>query len=487
LKRFKILKKEAKRNPKSLRYTIWLYFMAFICGIIALLWIFQIGLLPLNYQIMKTRDIQRVAVTIISKVSEPDYLMILYRTAFDNNMSLLITDEYGNSLYSVDVLASNSDIIDADDPFVYKYRKAVIESSNGVIYKKINNTKIRTQTLLFGMYIGTKDDPKGFIFLNTPLEPIDSTISVLQEQLIYITIALLSLGLIISFFMAKKISHPIVNITKSAENLAHGNYNVSFDGEGYDESEKLASTLNYASTEISKVDNLRRDLIANISHDLRTPLTMVKAYAEMIRDLSGGIPEKREEHINIIIEESNRLSALVNDILDLSKIESGNQKLNISSFKIKEKLMEVLERYKLLSEKDGYEFIYEEDDEAIVSGDVIKIEQVLYNFINNAVNYTGEDKKVIIRQINKVKSVRIEISDTGKGIEPEMLPLIFDRYYRGEKSQREVIGTGLGLSIIKVILKNHNYPFGVQSELDKGSTFWFEIKREKEKSIKIRQ
>ncbi|HNX63567.1 MAG TPA: HAMP domain-containing sensor histidine kinase [Oscillospiraceae bacterium] len=337
------------------------------------------------------------------------------------------------------------------------------------------------------MYIGTKDDPKGFIFLNTPLEPIDSTISVLQEQLIYITIALLSLGLIISFFMAKKISHPIVNITKSAENLAHGNYNVSFDGEGYDESEKLASTLNYASTEISKVDNLRRDLIANISHDLRTPLTMVKAYAEMIRDLSGGIPEKREEHINIIIEESNRLSALVNDILDLSKIESGNQKLNISSFKIKEKLMEVLERYKLLSEKDGYEFIYEEDDEAIVSGDVIKIEQVLYNFINNAVNYTGEDKKVIIRQINKVKSVRIEISDTGKGIEPEMLPLIFDRYYRGEKSQREVIGTGLGLSIIKVILKNHNYPFGVQSELDKGSTFWFEIKREKEKSIKIRQ
>ncbi|HNX63566.1 MAG TPA: hypothetical protein PKI60_00060, partial [Oscillospiraceae bacterium] len=91
MKRFKILKKEAKRNPKSLRYTIWLYFMAFICGIIALLWIFQIGLLPLNYQIMKTRDIQRVAVTIISKVSEPDYLMILYRTAFDNNMSLLIT------------------------------------------------------------------------------------------------------------------------------------------------------------------------------------------------------------------------------------------------------------------------------------------------------------------------------------------------------------------------------------------------------------
>ena len=462
--------------------------MAFICGIIALLWIFQIGLLPLNYQIMKTRDIQRVAVTIISKVSEPDYLMILYRTAFDNNMSILITDEYGNSLYSVDVLASNSDIIDADDPFVYKYRKAVIESSNGVIYKKINNTKIRTQTLLFGMYIGTKDDPKGFIFLNTPLEPIDSTISVLQEQLIYITIALLSLGLIISFFMAKKISRPIVNITKSAENLAHGNYNVSFDGEGYDESEKLASTLNYASTEISKVDNLRRDLIANISHDLRTPLTMVKAYAEMIRDLSGGIPEKREEHINIIIEESNRLSALVNDILDLSKIESGNQKLNISSFKIKEKLMEVLERYKLLSEKDGYEFIYEEDDEAIVSGDVIKIEQVLYNFINNAVNYTGEDKKVIISQINKVKSVRIEISDTGKGIEPEMLPLIFDRYYRGEKSQREIIGTGLGLSIIKVILKNHNYPFGVQSELDKGSTFWFEIKREKpQKNQTIRE
>ena len=112
-----------------------------------------------------------------------------------------------------------------------------------------------------------------------------------------------------------------------------------------------------------------------------------------------------------------------------------------------------------------------------IEADIIKLEQVLYNLINNAVNYTGENKTVYITQIIKDETTaRIEITDTGKGIEPELLPLIFDRYYRAEKSRREVIGTGLGLSIVKQILKQHNFKFGVRSELNVGSTFWFEVK-----------
>lgn len=458
--------------------------MVFICWIIILLWFFQIVMLPLNYQMSKTREIQQVAMTILGKYGDEDYISILNQAAFDNNMSILITDEYGDSLYSIDVMATYSDIQNVNSNRIYQYMLEILNSDDGIIYKRINNTKLNTRTLLFGMLVGTKDDPKGYMFLNTSLMPVDSTVSILQEQLVYITIALLSLGLVISFFMARNIAKPIVKITKSAERLGHGEYNVKFDGSGYNESVKLASTLNYASSEISKVDNLRKDLMANISHDLRTPLTMVKAYAEMIRDLSGDNPEKRNQHIEIIIEESDRLAALVSDILDLSKIESGNQKLNLTTFNIKPEILSILERYNLLSEQQGYCFEYIEDEDVPVVGDVIKIEQVMYNFINNAVNYCGENKHVTIKQINKEKYVRIEITDTGKGIEPELLPLIFDRYYRGEKTQREVIGTGLGLSIIKVILKQHNYPFGVQSKLGEGSTFWFEIRRDTGKNAK---
>ena len=135
-----------------------------------------------------------------------------------------------------------------------------------------------------------------------------------------------------------------------------------------------------------------------------------------------------------------------------------------------------MERYTLLSEQKGYTFIVSAEQNFIVKADAVKIQQVIYNLINNAINYTGEDKTVYITQIvKKKKLVRIEITDTGAGIDPELIPLIFDRYYRTEKSKREVIGTGLGLSIVKQILQRHNYEFGVRSEKGVGSTFWFEM------------
>jgi signal transduction histidine kinase len=224
------------------------------------------------------------------------------------------------------------------------------------------------------------------------------------------------------------------------------------------------------------VDKQQRDLIANVSHDLRTPLTMIKAYAEMIRDLSGNNPAKREEHLNIIIEETDRLSLLVNDMLDLSKLENGGISLSLVKFDIMTRLTEIIERYKGLSDKMGYHITFTPDTEAFVECDIVKIEQVIYNLINNAVNYTGDDKNVYIKQINEDGWVKITVTDTGQGISEEDLKLIFDKYYRA-KMRREVIGTGLGLSIVKAVLNKHKFPYGVQSKLGEGTTFWFKIKR----------
>lgn len=452
--------------------------MGFIILFLLLLWLFQVVFLQGTYQLLKIRDIEKVAATILNESGSANYEEILNRAAYDNNMCILITDKYGFSpLYSVDVMAGNCEIHNKADTTLYKYRQRVLNTENGMLISKIFNEHIKSQTILFGLVIGTKEDPQGFIFLNTSIDPLNSTISILEEQMVYLTIILLTAGLILSFFMARRLANPIVKITKSAEKLATGNYDVNFDGEGYDEVERLASTLNYASYEISKVDHLRKELIANISHDLRTPLTMVKAYAEMIRDLSGDNPVKRAEHLGVIIEESNRLAALVNDILDLSRIESTSQSLNLSEFNITDKLNEILERYKLLSEQQGYVFNFQKDENVKVKCDILKIEQVIYNLINNAVNYTGKNKLIIIRQINTPKYIRIEIIDSGAGIPPDQLALIFDRYYRTDKSQREVIGTGLGLSIVQAILKQHNFPYGVQSKVGEGSTFWFQITR----------
>ena len=295
-------------------------------------------------------------------------------------------------------------------------------------------------------------------------------------MLMIITFILIVIAFLLSIYVAQKIAKPISQITKSAGRLAVGDYTTKFEGKGYAEAQLLANTLNYASEEISKVDTLQRDLIANVSHDLRTPLTMLKAYAEMIRDLSGDNPVKREEHLNIIIEETDRLALLVNDMLDLSKLESGRQKLTRSEFGITGKLNEIIERYKGVSGHMGYHIHFTPDEERIVYCDVVKIEQVIYNLINNAINYTGEDKQVYVSQINLPNGVRIEVRDTGQGIEDDKIKLIFDKYYRSENHKREVVGSGLGLSIVKAILKLHNYDYGVNSTIGKGSVFWFVIK-----------
>ena len=239
--------------------------------------------------------------------------------------------------------------------------------------------------------------------------------------------------------------------------------------------------LNNAKTEIKKVSDLRKDLVANISHDLRTPLTMVKAYAEMIRDLSGDNPQKRGEHVQIIIDEADRLSSLVDNLLELSKLESGNMELELTEFSIVDKLKDCMTRYTLLIEQNGYDIKYEPDEDRMISADIQKLDQVIYNFINNAINYTGDEKVIRIRQINKPDCVRIEVVDNGKGISKEMLPLVFDRYYRDAKVKRAVVGTGLGLSICKEILKKHGFAFGVSSKENVGSTFWFEIPYAKKK------
>ena len=469
---------KTKQRFKNIRITVWIYFSIFIISILVLMWFTFNVSLETNYKRMKISNIFDVANSILESWNKNDFTMdSLVKLAYDNDMCILIQDAYGNKVFSYDMMGGNCLIHGGFSSDLYQYRYLAVTSPNGIYYKEIKNPRFNNEVMLFVMVLGSTEEPSGYIFLNTSLEPLNSTIEILNRQILIVSIMLLILGLGISYFLARLIETPLVRIIKSAKKFGSGDYSAKFDGHGYTETEILADTLNYAAEEISKVDTLRRDLIANISHDLRTPLTMVKAYAEMVRDLSGDDPEKRQEHIGIIIEESDRLAALVNDILDLSKLESGAAELTPSKFSITKKIYEIMGRYTLFSEKSGYKFFVSTKCDFETEADVIKIEQVLYNLINNAVNYTGENKTVYITQlVVDDNTARIEITDTGKGIEPELLPLIFDRYYRAEKSKREVIGTGLGLSIVKQILKQHNFKFGVRSELGTGSTFWFEVK-----------
>lgn len=459
----------------SLKFKIWESFMFFTAVVFIMLWFFQIVFLENFYEKMKTSDVKLSAEKIVDQYGSDNYGQMLTNIAITNDLCIEIVDKYGRIIYTKDTLGKSC-LIHSPDSMRGEFLNKLKESGKDEIYFKEYNSAISSDMLVGVAVIGSVSSPDAYVLINSPLVPVGSTASIIKRQLLIITVYLVLLSLIISFFMARKISEPIVKITKSAEKMAAGNYNIKFEGGDYLEIQRLANTLTYAGQQISKVDSMQRDLIANVSHDLRTPLTMLKAYAEMIRDLSGDNPQKRNEHLEIIIEETDRLAQLVNDMLDLSKLEDGNQELNYTEFNIKTLLEDIVARYEGISGQSDYHISFEADDDIIVRCDIIKIQQVIYNLINNAVNYTGADKKVFIKQKNSDKCVRIEVSDTGDGIAPEKIKLIFDKYYRSENHKREVVGTGLGLSIVKAILKKHEYNFGVYSAIGKGSTFWFEIK-----------
>ena len=316
-----------------------------------------------------------------------------------------------------------------------------------------------------------------YTFLYSNLEDISDFTLIIKQQLMYVCFLGIFVAVTISIFLSTKLTDPIAEITKKAKKLGNGNYNVEFKESGIKEIDELAQTLTQAQKEMAKTDELRRDLMANVSHDLKTPLTMIKAYAEMIKDISYKDRKKMNEHLDIIVDETDRLTVLVNDILDLSKMQSNADTLKLEKFNLAEEIKSIINRYQIIKETEQYTFNVEMPEEIWIKADKKKINQVIYNLINNAINYTGDDKQVTIRVTKQKRSYLVEIIDTGKGIKEEEIPYIWDKYYKSDKKhQRNVVSTGLGLSIVKQILELHDFEYGVKSVLKKGSTFYFKIK-----------
>jgi signal transduction histidine kinase len=319
------------------------------------------------------------------------------------------------------------------------------------------------------------------LFVFSPLFPVGSTINILKIMLIYVTIIAILLALLLSLYLSTRISRPIKAITASAAKMGTGDYSVKFQHSSYSEINELSDTLTQAQTELERTDMYQKDLIANVSHDLRTPLTMIKSYAEMIRDLSGNNPEKRNKHLGVIIDETDRLNDLVNDMLNLSKMQSHKIVLERKPFDISEAAASIMASYNILQDNEGYDIQFTNMTEpCIVDGDENKLKQVMINLVNNAVKYCGEDKVILVSLMRYGRKVRFSVTDHGQGIAPEELPHVWERYYKSSTHHvRATEGSGLGLSIVKEILCLHKAEFDVESTVGRGSTFWFELPLEK--------
>ena len=317
------------------------------------------------------------------------------------------------------------------------------------------------------------DGSELLVIQRSKLAPMSALVDTIKTQVFFTSAVLIIFAVVLVIVMSRYITIPIIRINESAKSLGKGKYEVTFKGDNYREIRELSDTLNYAAVELSKNDKLQKELISNISHDLRTPLTMIRGYSELMRDIPG---EVTPENFQVIIDETTRLAELVNGMLDLSKIQSGVRLPDKQLFCLTEIIKSTLIRYEKLVTQESYKIDFVFDDEVFVYADRSMILQVVYNFINNAINYTGEDKYIRVEQRRIDNKIRISISDTGEGISEDQLPYIWDRYYKVDKvHRRATVGTGLGLSIVKGVLEAHGADYGVESEVGVGSTFYFEL------------
>lgn len=449
---------------------IFIYLAIFSLLILIFLFFFQVIFIDSFYEWTKTKNIKNLANNILITENDASLIDKLDRISYQENVCIEITNKNGYTLYKTYNNSCRLNIETIKNNFL-----------NGNTNTKTYNL-INTFTNEKSIMAATKLNDNLYIFISTSLIPLNSTVSIIEQQLIIVSIVVLLLSIGVAYFISKRLSTPIIKISKAAKLIAKGKLKTTFETTSdIKELIDLTNALNEMKLELAKTEELQKDLLANVSHDLKTPLTMIKAYAELIIDININDKEKSKENLKVIVEEVDRLTSLVNDILTLTKIENNLSILEPSIFDLISLIKKIIKHHEIYIIKDGYHITFKHKNikSLKIKADKKKIEQVIYNLINNALNYTGEDKTVVIELKSLNDIYRLSITNSGNLLSKEELDHVFDKYYRNNKNhKRKVYGTGLGLSIVKNILLLHNYNYGVTSSKGEGTVFYFDIKKD---------
>lgn len=471
---------------KSIKFKTWGYMIGVVSVILIIMWLLGVVFLQDFYEYTKELDVKKVQVDIVKTLSKGDitenYEKLLeisrendlFVEIFDNEGKIIVSPymyfmqndsrirmSFGNMMSSIVATNAVKEMIETG------------ESSKVLKIKPKEEQQKEQENAIMLINKFKAGDMNYYVATRSSLVPIQSTADILGRLFVVIMLVVLVVSLVLAFAFASTITKPIRKLSVAARQVAAGNYDVNLQVENADELGVLTNDFNEMTKELGKVDSIRKDLIANVSHELRTPLTMIKGYAETIRDLSGDIPEKREKQLGIIIDETDRLSGLITNMLDLSRLQADKLDFAFEEFNLTKMLKKLMERYDIYTQQ-GFVFNMNLAEDVMVTGDYARLEQVVCNLVDNAINHSIDTQTVdIVLTENGVFNVR----NFGDVIEPEDIRHIWDRYYKIDKSgRRRIAGTGIGLSIVKEILTRHNFKYGVTSDKTNGTNFWIDFK-----------
>ncbi|MCD8214563.1 MAG: HAMP domain-containing histidine kinase [Clostridiales bacterium] len=450
---------------------------------------------------MVVKNVKKTAEQISAEENSADILGFIENAAYEKSLFIMITDLDGNIIYTADEHSgiykkhSNNESDSGDNPYrsgdkimnwqMGVYNNLPVNYNTALNYLKENNGcyELREdETYVYCSLLSNEwavsngiADGEAMLYISAACEAVGGAVEILHIQLIQTTLLSLLIGIIIAYFASKRFAAPLAKLSLQAQNIGKGNFEVEFEKGFCSEFDDLADTFKNTAEQLKQTDKFRREFLANISHDLRTPLTMIKGYGEAIRDFSSENKEDCISDASVIINEADRLTALVNDILEYSELREEKQIYKPEAVNISSLTKQVINEFDLICKNKQCIIKTDIEENLLVSADERLLERVLYNLIDNAISYSRQEGHIEIKIHSENNKVRTEIRDFGKGIPENELPYIWDRYFTLKQKKRNSAASGLGLAISKEILLLHKARFGADNAVGGGSIFWFEL------------
>jgi len=458
---------------------LWSANMLLVIIGIAFLWTVQILLFEPNY-INVTKEslletVQETAAAIEEMAVDPDDLpeeplLFLSKTIVG---TLFLVDEDGEILAAFNNGQQlNIDGLSNEYNWLLSHAPTVLDGESLSAVEDFE----KSSAILIGVPTTLFQRPAALLLSNT-ITQIEALQSLNRQQLFLFTIILTIFASTISFFLAQHFIRPIKTIKEAIIRLTNGELYSVPKLKRSDELGTLSESVADLSTELQRVDVLRKEVIANVSHELRSPLALITGYGEMVRDVSGNDERLRKEHMDLIISEAHRMSAMVDDIMDFSIMQAGYTQLKNEIWNTYEVVSSIVAYARGIANQYDITVDFEADrTNGNALFDRIKMEQVLRNLINNGINHTPKNERLLIKLTNTSAGTKVAIINPGKDIPPEQLELIWERYQRVQHQAGHKEGTGIGLAIVKTILTSHAFEYGAESK--NGVTcFWFVVPR----------
>lgn len=482
----------------SIRRQFAAIFIGLMAGTILLCWFINGTFLEKYYIANKKAVLLKVYTELENAVNSGDldsetYNLSLQQNCGKYNLSMLVLDSSARIVKSSESdsnfmkLQLLQHVFMETDP-----TDEIMEKTDDYIVQRVNDPRSDMEYIEIWGILGNSY----FFIIRTALEGIQDSVAIANRFLAYVGIlSAIASGMII-WYVSRKITTPILQLADISRRMAHLDFDAEYQGQSHNEIdllgeninklsetlEKTISELKTANNELKKdiekkneIDEMRKEFLSNVSHELKTPIALIQGYAEGLQEGISDDPESRSFYCEVIVDEAAKMNEMVKKLLTLNQLEFGNDVVSMERFDITALIDNYLQSADLLARQNEITVQMEQKEPVFVWGDEFKIEEVFMNYFSNAINHCTGDKVIEVSIVQRDNCARVSVFNTGEPIPEESLPHLWDKFYKVDKARtREYGGSGVGLSIVKAIMKSMNQNYGVIN-YENGVAFWFEL------------